>query len=158
MIVRTSPVDRISRMHSLGWWSDVTVGDLFARAVASDPARTAVVDPANRAALGLGEARRLSYAELDSAVVAIAAQLLGLGLRNGDVVLAQLPNTWECVALYLAAARTGIVLSPAAMQYRRHELDQVVALLEPKAIITVPEFKGFDHAGLGSELAQACGA
>ncbi len=158
MIVRTSPVDRISRMHSLGWWSDVTVGDLFARAVASDPARTAVVDPANRAALGLGEPRRLSYAELDSAVVAIAAQLLGLGLRNGDVVLAQLPNTWECVALYLAAARTGIVLSPVAMQYRRHELDQVVALLEPKAIVTVPEFKGFDHAGLGSELAQACGA
>jgi acyl-CoA synthetase (AMP-forming)/AMP-acid ligase II len=158
MILRTSPHDRIERMRSLGWWSDVTVGDLFGRAVASDPARTAVVDPANRAALGLGEPRRLSYAELASAVDAIAAQLLGLGLRNGDVVLAQLPNTWECVALYLAAARTGIVLSPVAMQYRRHELDQVVALLGPKAVITVPEFKGFDHAGLGSELAQACGA
>jgi len=158
MILRTSPHDRIERMRSLGWWSDVTVGDLFARAVASDPARTAVVDPANRAALGLGEPRRLSYAELASVVDAIAAQLLGLGLRNGDVVLAQLPNTWECVALYLAAARTGIVLSPVAMQYRRHELDQVVALLGPKAVITVPEFKGFDHAGLGSELAQACGA
>jgi len=158
MILRTSPHDRIERMRSLGWWSDVTVGDLFGRAVASDPARTAVVDPANRAALGLGEPRRLSYAELASAVDAIAAQLLGLGLRNGDVVLAQLPNTWECVALYLAAARTGIVLSPVAMQYRRHELDQVVALLGPKAVITVPGFKGFDHAGLGSELAQACGA
>jgi len=158
MILRTSPHDRIERMRSLGWWSDVTVGDLFGRAVASDPARTAVVDPTNRAALGLGEPRRLSYAELASAVDAIAAQLLGLGLRNGDVVLAQLPNTWECVALYLAAARTGIVLSPVAMQYRRHELDQVVALLGPKAVITVPGFKGFDHAGLGSELAQACGA
>jgi acyl-CoA synthetase (AMP-forming)/AMP-acid ligase II len=134
------------------------VGDLFARAVAADPERTAVVDPANRAALGLGEPRRLSYAELGSAVDAMAAQLLRLGLGNGDVVLAQLPNTWEGVALYLAAARTGIVLSPVAMQYRRHELDQVVVLLEPQAIVTVGEFKGFDHAGLGAELAQSCGA
>jgi acyl-CoA synthetase (AMP-forming)/AMP-acid ligase II len=134
------------------------VADLFARAAAADPSRIAVIDPANRAALGLGEPRRLTYAELESAVTAMAAQLVRLGLRSGEVVLAQLPNTWECVGLYLAAARLGIVLSPVAMQYRRHELDQIVALLEPRAIVTCRAFKEFDHAALGAALARECGA
>jgi len=155
--VRTTPPERIAEYRSRGWWSSETVGDLFARASA-EPSRTAVIDPANRAELGLGEPRRLSYAELASAVTAMAAQFVRLGLRPGDVVLAQLPNTWECVALYLAAARIGVVLSPVAMQYRRHELAQIAALLEPRAIVTVREFKDFDHAALGQELAHACGA
>lgn len=152
--MRTSPAERIARYHSLGWWSNETVGDLFARAVAADPLRTAVIDPANRAALEIGEPRRLTYAELASAVTAIAAQLVRLGVRPGDVVLAQLPNVWECVALYLAAARLGVVLSPVAMQYRRHELEQIVALLEPRAVVTCRSFKDFDHAALGAELAR----
>jgi len=156
--VRTTPAERIARYRSLGWWSDETVADLFARAAAAAPARTAVIDPANRAELGLGGPRRLSYAELASAVAAQVAQFVRLGLRPGDVVLAQLPNVWECVALYLAAARLGVVLSPVAMQYRRHELDQIAALLEPRAIVTVHKFKDFDHAALGAELARACGA
>jgi non-ribosomal peptide synthetase component E (peptide arylation enzyme) len=156
--VRTTPAERIARYRSLGWWSDETVADLFGRAAAVDPSRPAVIDPANRAALGLGEPRRLNYAELESAVTAMAAQFVRLGLRNGDVVLAQLPNAWECVGLYLAAARLGIVLSPVAMQYRRHELDQIVALLEPRAIVTCRTFKEYDHAALGAELARDCGA
>ncbi len=156
--MRTTPAERIAQYRERGWWSDETVGDLFVRAAAASPARTAVIDPANRGALGLGEPRRLSYAELASAVTAMVAQFARLGLRPGDVVLAQLPNTWECVALYLAAARLGIVLSPVAMQYRRHELGQIVALLEPRAVVTVHRFKDFDHAALGAELARACGA
>ena len=156
--MRTTPADRIARYHRLGWWSDETVGDLFARAAAVDPQRTAVIDPANRAALELGEPRRLSYLELASAADAMAAQLARLGVRSGDVVLAQLPNVWECVALYLAAARLGAVLSPVAVQYRRHELEQVVDLLEPRAVVTCRRFKEFDHAALGAELAGRCGA
>jgi acyl-CoA synthetase (AMP-forming)/AMP-acid ligase II len=158
MPVRTTPADRIARYHGLGWWSDESVGELFARAAAVDPRRTAVIDPANRAALELGEPRRLSYAELASAANAMAAQLARLGVRPGDVVLAQLPNVWECVALYLAAARLGAVLSPVAVQYRRHELEQIVDLLEPRAVVTCRSFKEFDHAALGAGLAGRCGA
>ncbi|MCM2312394.1 MAG: acyl--CoA ligase [Steroidobacteraceae bacterium] len=156
--MRTTPVDRIARYRSRGWWSDETVAGLFERAVAAHPSRTAVIDPANREALGLGAPRRLAFAELDSAVSAMAAQLVRLGLRPGDVVLAQLPNTWECVALYLAAARLGVVLSPVAMQYRRHELGQIAALLEPRAVVTCRAFKEFDHAALAADLASEHGA
>lgn len=158
MTVRTSPAERVARYRDLGWWSGETVGGLFARALAAHPGRTAVIDPANREAMGLGAPHRLTYAELDSAATAIAAQLHRMGLGSGDVVLAQLPNVWECVALYLAAARTGVVLSPVAMQYRQHELEQIVTLLEPRVVVTCGEFKGFDHARLGGELARGCGA
>jgi len=156
--VRTTPAERIARYHRLGWWSDQTIGDLYARAAAVDPRRTAVIDPLNRASLGLGEPRRLSYAELGSAAAAMAAQLARLGVRQGDVVLAQLPNVWEGVALYLAAARLGAVLSPVAVQYRRHELEQIVDMLEPRAWVTCRSFKDFDHAALGAGFAGRCAA
>lgn len=152
--MRTTPAEVIARHRSQGWWTDTTVDDLFRAAVAADAARTAVIDPANRADLGLGEPQRLTYAELDSRVDAIAAQLLVCGLHRGDIVLAQLPNVWEGVALYLATARLGLVLSPVAMQYRRHELDQVGRLLQPRAVVTCREFKGFDHAALWNGLAR----
>ena len=152
--MRTTPAEVIDRNRRQGWWTDTTVDDLFRAATAADRGRPAVIDPANRAALGLGEPQRLGYAELDSHVAAIAAQLLGLGLRRGDIVLAQLPNVWEGVALYLVAARLGLVLSPVAMQYRRHELEQIGRLLQPRAVVTCREFKGFDHAELWAGLAK----
>jgi cyclohexanecarboxylate-CoA ligase len=127
--VRTTPAERIADYRDRGWWTDTTVADLFATAVARDPTRTAVIDPANRAALGLGAPQRLDYAGLAARAEGLAAGLLRAGLRRGDIVLAQLPNVWEGVALYLAAARLGLVLSPVAMQYRRHELEQIGRLL-----------------------------
>jgi acyl-CoA synthetase (AMP-forming)/AMP-acid ligase II len=152
--VRTTPAEVIDRYRRQGWWMDTTVDDLFRAATAADRGRLAVIDPANRAALGLGEPQRLGYAELDSRVDAIAAQLLGLGLRRGDIVLVQLPNVWEGVALYLVAARLGLVLSPVAMQYRRHELEQIGRLLQPRAVVTCRDFKGCDHAELWAGLAK----
>ena len=152
--MRTTPTEVIDRYRRQGWWTDTTVDDLFRAAAAADRGRTAVIDPANRAALGMGEPQRLSYADLESRVDAIAAQLLGLGLRRGDIVLVQLPNVWEGVALYLATARLGLVLSPVAMQYRHHELEQIGRLLQPRAVVTCREFKGFDHAALWAGLAK----
>jgi len=152
--VRTTPAEVIARYRSQGWWSDTTVDGIFRAAAAADGGRTAVIDPANRSALGLGEPRRLTYAELESHVDAIAAQLLRLGVHRGDIVLAQLPNVWEGVAIYLAAARLGLVLSPVAMQYRSHELEQIGRLLQPRAVVTCREFKGFDHAALWGGLAR----
>jgi non-ribosomal peptide synthetase component F len=115
------------------------------RAAAANPGQGNAMASAFGAALGMGEPQRLSYAELEARVDAIAAQLLGLGLRRGEIVLVQLPNVWEGVALYLAAARLGLVLSPVAIQYRRHELEQIGRLLQPRVVVTCREFKGFDQ-------------
>ena len=151
--MRTTPAEVIDRNRRQVWWTDTTVDDLFRAATAADRGRPAVIDPANRAALGLGEPQRLGYAELDSRIDAIAAQLLGLGLRRGDIVLVQLPNIWEGVALYLVAARLGLVLSPVAMQYRRHELEQIAAIRrrEFRSVLLEPAIERSQVGAIGGQ-------
>ena len=153
--MRTTPAETIARHRQQGWWSDTTVADLFHAAVERAADRVAVVDAPNRAELGLGPPVRLTFRELASRVDRLSAQLLERGLRNGDTVLTQLPNVWEYVALYLAAAEIGLVLSPVAMQYRRHELEMIAGILRPKAFVTCGIFKDFDHARLAVDLAQS---
>ena len=153
--MRTSPAETIARHRRQGWWSDTTIADVFHAAVARAGDRVAVVDAPNRPDLGLGAPVRWTYQELASRVDRLSAQLLGQGLNSGDIVLTQLPNVCEYVALYLAAAEIGLVLSPVAMQYRRHELETIATMLEPKAFVTCGEFKAFDHASLAADLARS---
>lgn len=56
--------------------------------------------------------RRLSYAELDGLVSAVAACLVARGVEPGDRVAVYSPKTIESVAAMFAAARAGAVLVP----------------------------------------------
>ena len=79
---------------------------------AKAPERPAVVDPADRPDLTGTAAQNLSYREFAAAVDAIATGLLDMGLRKDEIVVVQLPNVWELVAMFLAVSRAGGVLSP----------------------------------------------
>jgi acyl-CoA synthetase (AMP-forming)/AMP-acid ligase II len=153
--MRTTPERLCEAYRARGHWSDRRLFDLYAANAARNPDRAAVVDPPNRASLDGREPRRLDYRALsaltDSAVVALSAA----GLRTGDVLVAQLPNVAEYVAVYLAAARLGIVLSPVPMQYRRAELEPIIALTAAKALLTVARFKESEPAALALTLADA---
>jgi acyl-CoA synthetase (AMP-forming)/AMP-acid ligase II len=155
--LRTSP-EKLARLYrERGAWGDTTIADLFRAAVAAEPDREALVDALNRAELDLGSPQRMTFAELAARVDKLELELLELGFEPGDKLLAQLPNIWEVVALYLACAELGLVLSPVAVQYRRHEFEYIVRLLEPVAFVTCRRFKGFDHAQQALELAGAGG-
>jgi acyl-CoA synthetase (AMP-forming)/AMP-acid ligase II len=140
--MRTTPPALIEEYRRGGFWSDVRITDVFDDAVRSDPGRLAVVDPPNREAVVGGRPQRLSFEELDRLVSAFALRLMDLGLRRDDILLAQLPNVVEYVAVYLAAMRLGIVLSPLPMQFRHHELEQVLGLTRARDLLTVGSFKG----------------
>ena len=45
------------------------------------------------------------------------------------MLVTQIPNVVEYVAVYLAAARLGVVLSPVPMQYRRGEIEPPALLI-----------------------------
>nr|WP_249123327.1 MULTISPECIES: class I adenylate-forming enzyme family protein [unclassified Bradyrhizobium] len=128
--------------HARGLWRDQTIYDVFSANASRWPERTAVVDPPNRATIAFGAPRRLSYRELAALVTGVADRLTREGIRSGDVILVQLPNLHELLALYLAAASLGAVLSPVPMQYRHHELAQIVALLRPVAVCGVATAAG----------------
>ena len=131
------PKERVEEYVGRGWWTNETLDDLFRARVAADPDRTAIVDPANRRDLVGTDPRRLTWRELDAEVVALAATLLDHGLRQGQVLAVQLPNTIELAAVYLACWRLGIVISPLPVQYREHEINRIREIVDVAAFLTI---------------------
>ncbi|MFT5576678.1 MAG: acyl-CoA synthetase (AMP-forming)/AMP-acid ligase II [Bermanella sp.] len=118
-----------------------SVWELFERAARDNEQREAVVDPFNRSSLCASEPKRWRYGELREHALGIAARLHSQGVGAGDRVLVQLPNIVELMAVYLAVARLGAVISPVPMQYRRHELTTILDQSEPRAVICIDRFK-----------------
>jgi len=146
--------ETVSAYLDKGWWDHRTVDDLFKTAIATGLDTIALVDPINRVDMDGHAPQSLSWAALDAAVDRVASNLIQAGLKKDDRILAQLPNTVDAVIVFLAAARLGLIVSPVVMQYRAHELRHIIERIEPVAFVTVETFAGFDHAGLGRELAS----
>ncbi len=140
-----SSAEKIKAYTDKGWWGTETILGLFLKNAGATPEGVAVVDPPNRAKLTTGDPQRLTYAGLQQTTDRLAGGLVEAGLKKDDIVMVQLPNIVELVAVYLAAARMGAIVSPLPVQYRTHELKQVMALTEPKAFITTTNFGDFNY-------------
>ena len=139
---------KIKEYTDKGWWGSQTILDLFLRNAASTPQAVAVVDPPNRPSWTSGAQQRWTYQELDLVSSRLALGLQAQGLKKDDVIMLQLPNVIELVAVYLAAVRIGAIVSPLPVQFRTHELKSVMSIAEPKAFITSNNFSGFDSASM----------
>jgi len=124
-MIQSSP-ERIAEYQRRGWWDETTVDDVFRAAVEAAGGDEAVVDPPNKEELTGTPPQRYTFAELDRLVDGLASRLLALGLRKDDVLATQLPNTVEGVVTFLACARLGLVFCPVAMQFREHELRNIL--------------------------------
>lgn len=106
----------------------------------------ALIDPPNRAALGAGPPRSVSYADADRIVTRLAGHFRSRGLVPGDVVALHLPNLSEAVLLLYACWRAGLVACPLSLMWRENELHHALPQINPKAIVTFGAFAGHDHA------------
>jgi fatty-acyl-CoA synthase len=104
----------------------LTHRDILRRSASAYGSRTALVGADNST---------LTYDELDRCTDALAAGLLGSGLRPGDRVVWLNDNCLEYLIAYFATAKAGLVLSPMNYWLRVGELAALVALLEPQALI-----------------------
>jgi len=86
-----------------------TLDDLFRRAAMRRPDAIALADPPNRETFTDGAPRRLTFAEADRAISAIASQLRQLRLQTDSIVGVQLPNTVESVLTILGVVRAGMI-------------------------------------------------
>lgn len=124
-----------------GTREDLTVGRIARHIARTNGSKIALDD---------GETR-LTYAELDAQVDAVAGALQELGVSKGDVIGAYLPNCIEYVVLVLAAARAGGIFSPFNSRFRSGELVSILKQAKPKVVVT-----DLDRAGtLGEALAGA---
>ncbi len=151
MILEDSQV--IERWRQAGWWGTTTIDDLFRECVARVPQQRALVDAPNRDRFAAGQARDLTFAEIDGYVDRFAATLYAAGVRKDDVVLVQLPNIVEIVIAYLACIRLGAIVSPIMLAYGARDVRRIVGHVQPSAMVTLAEFKGTRPAAVGAAIA-----
>src|SRR5205823_2436616 len=99
-------------------WREDTLYTLLARHAARRPAAFALRD----------SRRRLTWAELQTIVDAVAADLDAAGLKRGERVAVWLPNRVEAVAVLLACSRQGYVCNPSLHQ--NYTVAEIVELLQ----------------------------
>jgi non-ribosomal peptide synthetase component E (peptide arylation enzyme) len=123
------------QMAAAGSAGRATLDDMFARAVARRPDALALIDPPDRDVHLGGPRRRLTYAEADRVVTAIAARLRRMGLQTDQVVALQLPNTVEAVLTLLGVLRAGLIATPIPLLWRT--ADAVAALSQVGARVLI---------------------
>jgi len=84
--------------------------------------------------------RSLDYPQLNGRVNRLAHALLSLGLNKGDKVAVLLENSIEIVELYLATAKTGLVIVPVNFRLVPAEVEYVVRDSDARAFIVHDQF------------------
>ena len=103
----------------------VDVVGLLDQVVASLPDDLAVVSASER----------LSWRQLDDASRRLAANLLALGLSQGDRVASLMPNVPTLVVFYIACVRAGVVATPLNYRYTPTEIDYALRVSQASALV-----------------------
>src|ERR1044072_6881294 len=143
--------DDIARFKASGMWQDAVLTDFLTRHANERPDDIAIV----------AEEGSITWGELAASVDRLAAGLLDLGLRRGDIVGVQLPNRIEFVQTYLAIQRAGLHALTMLMIYREHDVRYMLGKCGARAFVVPDSYRGFDHAGMAKALAAedgSCGA
>lgn len=132
----TFPQEYRRRFIEAGLWLDRTLQSCFDETAQRMPEHVAIV---------AGE-RRISFADWADEARRVAAGLVRLGVRKGDIVTVQLPNWPELCVLQIALARIGAVIQPMHMVYREREIESMLGFCDSRAVILAGSHQGFDHA------------
>ncbi len=122
-----------------------TIGAHFERTAASFADRPALVSRHQDA--------RLTYAQLDAAVDAVASALLRAGIGVGDRVGIWAPNCAEWLLVQYATAKVGAILVNVNPAYRTHELEYVLRQSGVRLLFSATAFKTSDYAAMIDEVA-----
>jgi len=84
--------------------------------------------------------RGFTYSELNTRVNKLAHSLVSLGLNKGDKVAVLLENSIEIVEIYLATAKTGLVIVPINFRLVGPEVEYIVNNSDAQVLIVHDEF------------------
>jgi fatty-acyl-CoA synthase len=139
-------------MPSLSYAHGACDVPLLGRTIGEDLARTAAAWPEREALVVAHEDVRLTYAQLDAAVDALASGLIAGGLRRGDRVGVWAPNHWQWVVLQYATARAGVILVNINPAYRAHELEFALRQSGVRMLVSARAFRTSDYAAMIDEV------
>ncbi len=84
--------------------------------------------------------RSFTFPETNRRVCQLANALLSLGLVKGDIISVLLENCLEFAEIYLAAAKTGMVVNPIHFRLVGSEMVEIANHADAKALIVHDEF------------------
>ena len=99
--------------YEKGYWTEKTIGDVWADRIASHPERTYVTDD---------QGSSYTYGEVDDRAGRLAAWLIEEGVEPGDVVTFQLPVWAEFCIVYVACLKCGAVMHPVPPNFNDEDL------------------------------------
>jgi len=82
----------------------------------------------------------LTFSQLNQRVNKLSHLLLNLGLQKGDKVSCFLENCLEIVELYLACAKTGIVINPINFRLNASDTSYIINNADSSALFFHSEF------------------
>ena len=86
--------------------------------------------------------RRFTYPETNRRVNQLAHSLLALGLSKGDKVAVLLENSIEIIEMYLATAKTGLVIVPINFRLVSADVEYILGNSDAKALVVHDQFTG----------------
>ena len=131
----------------------LTIDEVFHRLAERRPDALALADAANRQTFTDGAPRRLTFAEADRMVTAIAGRLRAMGLPTDAIVGIQLPNIVEHILTMLGVLRAGMIVAPLPLSWRRADAIAALGRIGAKALITCGHVGSFDHSQLALRVA-----
>jgi hypothetical protein len=130
-----------------------TLDGLFRRILARQPDAPALLDPLNKPRVTGQPPKRLTFAQADQAISALAAHFIEAGLPANSVVAVQLPNTVEFMLTVLAAHRAGLIVALLPLLWRQAELTVALNRTGARAIVTTSKIDGVSHADFAMNAA-----
>ncbi|MDQ0314705.1 AMP-binding protein [Amorphus orientalis] len=127
---------------------ETTLGHLLSEQARRVPDRPAIIFDEPDADLQVN----WTYADLDRHVDQLSKALIAIGVKPADRVAVLSPNRPEWVLFEYALARIGAILVTVNPAFRKLELDYLLTQGRISVLVSVGEFRGFDLAGMLSEM------
>jgi len=125
-----------------GYWKGETFSSMLQKCAEAYGERAALCDGS----------QCISYAAWNRFADAGASYLQEQGIKSGDRVILQIPNSIAFGLALFSIFRLGAVPVLALPAHRKNEITSFLKTASPTAYITVRSHLGFDHAG----MAEAC--
>jgi mycobactin salicyl-AMP ligase len=138
----TFPADRAAAYRQAGYWTGQPLDSILSNGAAQWPEVTAIVD----------SQRSYTFAELDHVADRVAGRLAALGMRAGDRVLLQLPNTTQFAVAFFGLLRAGVVPVMCLSGHRSAELSHFAGISGAVGLIITDTAAGFDFRTMAAQL------
>jgi non-ribosomal peptide synthetase component E (peptide arylation enzyme) len=139
----TPYAEEVTRLYEKKrWWLGLTIGDVLDKSSDLYPSKEAVV----------GNGRRYTYSEIRFHADSLAFRLIAEGLRPGDRVLIQLPNSPEFVIAYFGLQKAGLIPVLLTVNHTTREISHLANLTKPKGWILPGHYRKTDFLGLIEEV------